>query len=273
MGNKGEQMKIFDRKFLQYQLAALKHNKYKNFVLYPNIVLIVAALYFRENIPILLGCILIVAGLIGFGYYRFNGEANARDEVFEKLIKKKYKQFENAAKRNNAKTGIILQKIVFAVELDEMTVDEALEEIQKMISSKPETKKTTKHIILSLYSYKYKDKNKIPQEYIDYLDKVQKNESNINILVDCIKTCISIGDYNRAISIGVKGEKELDKVKKIRKPAFNAIYRTNIIALPYYQGIALKNIGNKKKAKEYLELALKNCKAKKLQAHIIDAME
>lgn len=267
-------MKIFDRRFLQYQLAALKHNKYKNRVLYPNIFILVGAVYFRNNIPIMLVCILAAASLIGFGYYRFHREADASDKDFEILMKKKYDEYEKASHNKNAQTAIILQKIMFAVELDEMNADEAIEEILEIIKLKPEVKKITNHLLLSLYAHKYKeDKSKIPQEYLDYIDRAQKNESNINILVDCIKTCISMGEYGRAISLGDRGEKELAKVKKIRKPAFNAIYRTNIISLPYYQGTAYKNQGNKKKAKEYFDKALKNCKSKKLQMVIADAME
>ncbi|MFZ7133719.1 MAG: hypothetical protein ACOWWR_15330 [Eubacteriales bacterium] len=266
-------MKIFDRRFLQYQLAALKHNKYKNIVLYPNIIILITAIFFRENIPILLGCILAAAAFIGFGHYRFHKEANASDPRFDEVMQKKYVEFEKAAMKKGMQIGVPLQKILFAVELDKMNVDDAMDEIQNLIKLKPEAKRLTNHILFSLYAFKYKDKSKIPQEYLDYLDRTQKNESNINILVDCMKTCIFIEDYNRAISLGNKGEKELAKVKKIRKPAFNAIYRTNIIALPYYQGLAFKNIGNKKKAKIYFQQALKYCKAKKLQMVIADASE
>lgn len=262
-------MKIFDRRFLQYQMASLKHNKYKNKVLYPNIILFITALFYRDNIPILLLCLGAIGVLIGYGYFRFNSETNRNDEGFREIIEKKYYEYEKAASKKNADIGIVLQKIAFSVELDKMSPDDAIKQIQDIIKTKPDIKRFANNIILSLYSYKYKDKNKIPHEYIDYLDRIAKTEKNVNVLVDCIKTCISIEEYNRAFSLISKAEEELVKIKKIRKPAYNAIYRTTIVAVPYYKGLTYKHMGNKKKAKESLEEALKKCKSKKLSMIIM----
>lgn len=266
-------MKIFDRKFLQYQLASLKHNKYKNRILYPNIFLIAIAIYNRGNILVLLLFAAAIASLIGYGFYRFDRETSLSKEDFEKVMKKKYKEYKRDSKKINAGPGNILQKIAFEAELDMISTDEAIDQIEQLIKDKPEVKKYANNIILSLYAYKVKDKSKIPREYMDYLERTVKNEVNVNFLSDSIKTCIIIEDYDKVLSIVSRAEQELGKIKKIRKPAYNAIYRTMLVSLPFYKAEAYTALGNKKKAKESYEESLKNCKSKRFQNIIIDAME
>ncbi|MPW24861.1 hypothetical protein GC105_03535 [Alkalibaculum sp. M08DMB] len=266
-------MKIFDRRFLKYQLAALKHNKYKNKILYPNIFLFAVAMFYRDNIPLLLLFIGVIVSLIGFGIYRFNNETSMSEDDFERILEKKYKEYESASSRKKPDEAVILQKIAFAAELNKISNDDAINDIQELITQKPEIKKFANNIIICLYANKFKDKSKIPGEYLDYLDRNVKSEVNVNLLSDCIKTCIIIGDYNKVLSIVNKALEELKKVKKIRKPAYNAIYRTMLVSLPFYQGEAYKSMGNKKKAKESYEQSLKNCKSKNFRYFILDSIE
>lgn len=265
-------MKVFDRRFLKYQLAAIKHNKYKNSILYPNIVVFFIGIYNRSVIPVLLICAGLIIGSIYFGYYRFNKETGATDQEFEKVLKKKYKEYENSLKRND-NPAIALQKIALAAELDYIIPDEGIEQVKKLSKKTPQLRKFATNILVCLYFLKYNDKAKVPKEYIDYMEKSVKEEKNVNYLSDSAKTYMIIGEYNKVINIADKMEDELDNIKKIRKPVYNAIYKTSIITAPFYKGESYKKLGNREKARDNFQKALEKCKSKTFKNVILEEIE
>ncbi|NTW70865.1 MAG: hypothetical protein HGA49_01315 [Eubacteriaceae bacterium] len=263
-------MKIFDRKFLQYQLAALKHNKYKNSVLIPNVLVILAAVFLRENIFAVTLLLVIAAGVIAYGHLRFKKEANSDENSFDLALEKK---FSETQKQMNKKgnTGLTLQYYALGVELEKIDLDEAIAKITEAVKADPESKRYGYNFLLTMHILKSgKDYKKIPIEYIEYLDKVMKNEKNINVLTEATKNALLLGENAKALNLANKADEELKSVKKIKKPVFNAVYRTNIIMVPFYRGLAYKNMGSRKKAEDSFEEALKNCKSEKLRMIILN---
>jgi tetratricopeptide (TPR) repeat protein len=262
--------RVFDRTFLQYQLAALRHNKYKKNVFFPNILLLLAAVYFYDRPIFAAGFVALAAGVIAYGHFRFRKEANASEEKFDLFLGKRFNDYDKQMKKKKD-TSFIVQRYAIGVEIGKVGVDEAIEKITEGMKEDPQSKRYVYNYLLSLHILKYGDETKkIPGEYIEYLDKAYKTEQNINILTEAIKNAIWLKDYSKAIKLSEKAETELKNIKKIRNPAFNAIYRTTIISVPYYKGVAHKNTNNGKKARESFDLALKNCKADKLKMKILE---
>lgn len=262
--------RVFDRTFLQYQLASLRHNKYKKNVFFPNILLLLAAVFFFDRPIFATGFIALAAGVIAYGHFRFKKEANASEEKFDLFLEKRFREYDKQMKKKKD-TSFIVQRYAIGTEIGKVEVDEAIEKITQAMKEDPQSKRYIYNFLLSLYILKYgEDTKKIPGEYIEYLDKVYKTEQNINILTEAIKNAIWLKDYGKAIKLSEKAENELKSIKKIRNSAFNAIYRTTIISVPYYKGVAHKNTNNGKKARESFDNALKHCKADKLKMKILE---
>ncbi|HCX65424.1 MAG TPA: hypothetical protein DHN33_09465 [Eubacteriaceae bacterium] len=264
-------MRVFDRDFLQYQLAALRHNQYKSRVLFPNLLLFLAAVYFYEQPLIALGFIVLGFAVIVFGHLRFRKHANDPDEQFEVYLEKKFAQYDKQMRRK-PNAAQVIQRHTMAVELQKMTAEEAIEKIKEWMKKDPASKRYAYHYLLRLHLLKDgNDKKQIPVEYVAHMEKAVKNEANVNLLVIAIQNAFTLKEYKTAQNLIRKAEEEMGRIRKIRKPAFNAVYKTNRIALSYYAGITYKANGNRQKAKEHFALAKKDCKSEKLRLKIIEA--
>lgn len=256
-------MRIFDRKFLQYQLAYGVWYNLKARFLFIAISLVVVT-FFTYNLTYLY----LVPLMYIYGYGRLIYLFNVSDEKFHKRMERQYEFYQKKNNKAQGKYAFQLEKILFAVELNKLSVKDAIEDIKELLSTRPKVEKMANGVLLSIYLVGKKEGNikEIPQELIKHLDFALENEENPNALLDYVRLALKLGNNDLAISLLERAEVKNQLYKKQRYPVLRSIYKTTEVATPYYKYIALYNKGEKEEAKTQLDLAINTSKSKKLKS-------
>lgn len=255
-------MRIFDRKFMQYQLAyGIYYNLSSRFLFIS--MIFTAISFFTENLLYLL----TIPFLYIYGYLRLQYLLNAKDAYYEKRMEKQYKFYEKKNLKAQGQVSYQLEKILFAVELDKISPEEAIEDVEAILEVRPKLKRVIKGILLSLYIIQWEEGKigEIPEDLIHNMNEVLKEEENPNALVDYVRMSIRLEEYDLAIQFIERAEEKKKIYKRQRLPVLKSIYKVLETSLPYYKAIAYFKIGEKEKAQEQLNKAVSKSKSKKLK--------
>ncbi len=255
-------MRIFDRKFLQYQLAyGVWYNLKARFLFI--VISLGVVTFFTYNLTYLY----LIPLMFIYGYGRLIYLFNVSDEKFHKRMEKQYQYYQKKNYKAQGKYAFQLEKILFAVELDKLSVEDAINDIKELLATRPKMKKMANGVLLSIYLVGKKEGTikEVPSELIKHLDFVLENEENPNALLDYVRLAIKIGNNDLAIRLLERAEVKNQLYKKQRYPVLRSIYKTTEVAIPYYKSIALQNKKENDEAKTQLDLAIKTSKSKKLR--------
>ncbi|MCR1899377.1 hypothetical protein NSA47_10315 [Irregularibacter muris] len=262
-------MRIFDRKFMQYQLAyGIWYNLSSRFLFVGMIFAVIS--FFSDSILYLLA----IPMLYIYGYFRLQYLLNAKDSVYEKRMEKQYKFYERKNLKAQGQVTYQIEKLLFAVELGKIEAKQAIEDVKEILEIRPKLQRIIKGILLSLYLVaKEEDNTEIPQDLIDNLHEVLKEEENPNALVDHVRMALKLEKYDLAIKLIEKAEERKKIYKKQRIPVYRSMYKVLQVSLPYYKTIAYFKSGEKEKALDQLELTLRRAQSQKLRKEIKQEVE
>src|SRR5690554_6951468 len=231
-------MRIFDRKFLQYQLAyGVWFNKKTRYIFLA--MLLVVITFFTNNLTYLY----LIPLMYIYGYGRLIYLFNISDEKFNKRMERQYQYYQKKNIKAQGKYAFQLEKILFAVDLNKLSVEEAISNIRELLSIRPKMKKMANGVLLSVHLVGKQEGSikEIPQELIEHLDFVLENEENPNALLDYVRLALKLGKNDLALSLLKRAEVKNQLYKKQRYPVLRSIYKTTEVAIPYYRYIALEN--------------------------------
>ena len=260
-------MRIFDRRFLQYQLAYSTWYNFKVKAAFLTIILGIVT-FFTNNLIY----IYVVPLIYFYGYGRLLYLFNLKDEGFYKRMEKQLEFYRKKGDKAQGQYVFQLEKILFEVELEKLSVKEALKNIDELLSVRPKMKKQARGILLSIYLVGKEEGTieNIPEEYIKHLDGILENEENPNALLDYARIALKLNDNQLAIKLLAKAREKNALYRKQRHPVYRSIYNTLQVAIPYYLYLALNNIGEEERAKMELEFATRISKSRKLRKSLWD---
>ncbi len=255
-------MRIFDRKFMQYQLAfSIWYNLNARYLFISMVFIAVA--FFSNNYFYLIS----IPILYGYGYFRFQALLNAKDKNLIRRMERQYRYYQRKNEKSQGKHAYQLEKILFAVELEKIGIEEAIGNIKELLKIRPKMEKAAKGVLLSLYIIGKQEGSisEIPDNLIQHLDLVIEKEDNPNAIFDFVRMALKLEDYELALKLLDKAEEKSQDYKKHRHPIVKSIYQTSLVAIPYYRSIAKGKLKDGNGAQEQLDIAIKNAKSKKLK--------
>ncbi|RBP44126.1 hypothetical protein [Garciella nitratireducens] len=264
-------MRIFDRKFMQYQLAyGTWYKLHTRFFLL--VIILVLTIFFTKNFIYLFFIIFLYAYIFLRTYQMFQ----MSDEKFNKKLEKQFQcYYEQKNEKMINSYAFKLEKIAFAVEIKKMEVKKAIDEIYKIIKDYPKIVKGAKGILLNIYLVGKQEgiTDEIPKHLIEHLEKEWKNQDDLNILLDFARMALKLEKYDLVLEILNKTEKEMRFYRFMRNPISRSMYKTAQVAIPYYRMIADIKMGNIEQAKKELLKAMKCSKSKKLEREMKETGE
>ena len=123
----GIKVRVFDRKFFQYQTAYTEWYNLNVRFLFIIFILIVIT-FFTSNLVYLY----IAPLLYIYGYSRWIYLLNMSDEKFIQKIEKQYRFYLKKNAKAKGEYAFQLEKILFAVEIEKINVKQAISEIEEL---------------------------------------------------------------------------------------------------------------------------------------------
>lgn len=257
----GIKVRIFDRKFFQYQTAYTEwYNLNTRFIF---IILLLAAItFFTDDLVYVFAIPLLYA----YGFIRRMFLFNMSDEKFIKKIEKQYEDYLRKNEKAQGQYAFQLEKILFAVELEKFSVKKALSDVDALLATRPKMREQANGLLLSIYLVGKQEGviKKIPLEYIEHFDFIKNNEEDPNVLIDYVRLALKLGKNDLALTLLEKAEERKELYKKLTQPIQRSIYKTLQVTIPYYKAMAYFAEGKKQKGNEQLERAIKASKSNKL---------
>lgn len=198
-------MRIFDRKFMQYQLAyGTWYNLYTRFLL-PAMILAVIA-FFAKNLLYLS----FIVFLYGYAFFRLYQIFQMSDEKFNQKLEKQFQYYERQNEKGHGKYAFQLEKITFAVEMKKIGIKQAIDEIREIIRIYPKIARGARGILLNIYLVGKKEEtiDEIPKHLIDHLEREWEKEDSPNALLDYVRMALKLEKYSLALEILDKAEEE-----------------------------------------------------------------
>ena len=264
----GKRMRIFDRRFLQYQLAFSNWYNFKVRALFLTFILGIVTLSTRNLIYIA-----VVPFIYLLGYGKLKYLFNLSDEGFYKRMEKQLEFYRKKNEKSRGEYVFQMEKILFEVELKKLKVKKAIRNIEELLSVRPNMKRKANGILLSIYLVGKEEGSikEIPEEYIKHLDEMAEKEESPATLIDYTRAAIKLNNNQLAVKLANKAWEKNKLFKKQRHPIYRSIYNTILVAAPYYLSLALKNLGEEERAKKELEFAMRISRSKKLRKSLQDS--
>src|SRR5699024_7601041 len=136
-------MRIFDRKFLQYQLAYGVWFNLKSRLILAVIIFAAFAFFTTE-----LSYLAIILFFYIYAYFRLQYLFKASDEKFNKRMEKQYKYYERQNAKAQGKPAFQLEKILFAVEMEKISAQEGIKDINEILKIRPKMSKIARGMLL-----------------------------------------------------------------------------------------------------------------------------